>query len=70
MMLRGLAEMLQQPRNTAETWAPFARKVLRENNKLKEVEDEIASWSKNLCPNIKCTCENCSCGVSCKCNTK
>jgi aarF domain-containing kinase len=70
MMLRGLAEMLQQPRNTAETWAPFARKVLRENNKLKEIEDEIASWSKNLCPNTKCTCKNCSCGVSCKCNTK
>eukprot|EP00944_MAST-04C_sp_MAST-4C-sp1_P008857 g8857.t1 len=48
MMLRGLAEMLQQPRNGADVWAPFARRVLKENGCLKDVEDEIASWTKNI----------------------
>ena len=48
MMLRGLAEMLQQPRNGADVWAPFARRVLKENGCLQDVEDEIASWTKNI----------------------
>ena len=48
MMLRGLGEMLQQPRNTADTWAPFARRALQEKNMLQEVEDEIASWTKDI----------------------
>ena len=46
MMLRGLGDMLRQPRNLAEVWAPFARKALEEEGLLEEVEREIASWHK------------------------
>ena len=44
MMLRGLGEILQQPRNSAELWAPYARQALAEAGKLEEVEKEIAAW--------------------------
>lgn len=46
LMLRGLGEMLQQPRNVAHEWAPFARRALKEKGRLAEVEAEIASWAK------------------------
>ena len=44
MMLRGLGEMLQQYRNLATTWAPYARQALAEKGRLRAIEDEIASW--------------------------
>ena len=44
MMLRGLGEMLQQPRNLAVSWAPFARRALEEKGLLADVEEEIAAW--------------------------
>ena len=44
MMLRGLGEMLQQYRNLAVSWAPYARQALAEKGRLKAVEAEIASW--------------------------
>ena len=44
MMLRGLGEMLQQSRNLATCWGPFARQALAEKGMLAEVEAEIASW--------------------------
>ena len=34
--------MLQQPRNGADVWAPFARRVLKENGCLKDVEEAKA----------------------------
>ena len=45
LMLRGLSEMLGQPRNLASEWAPFARQALQQKGKLEEVEKEIASWT-------------------------
>ena len=39
------AEVLQQDRNLAEVWAPFARQALAEKGLLGEVEAEISSWS-------------------------
>ena len=45
MMLRGLGEMLQQYRNLATSWAPYARQALAEKpGRLQAVEAEIASW--------------------------
>ena len=44
-MLRGLGEMLQQHRNLAVAWAPFATRALREEGLLAPVEAEIASWA-------------------------
>ena len=44
MMLRGLAEILQQPRNLAAAWAPIAEQALQEEGALSAVEKEIASW--------------------------
>merc|ERR1712216_29944 len=38
MMLRGLGEMLQQPRNLAESWAPLARQALSEQGLLAPLE--------------------------------
>lgn len=46
MMLRGLGEMLGQPRNAAVEYAPFCRTLLREHGKLQDVEDEIKSWTQ------------------------
>ena len=46
MMLRGLGEMLQQYRNLATCWAPYAKMALKEKGQLAEVEAEIASWHK------------------------
>lgn len=43
-MLRGLAEMLRQPRNLASCWAPYARQALATEGELAEVDKEIASW--------------------------
>ena len=46
MMLRGLGEYLQQYRNAAECWAPYARQALAEQpGQLEAVEKEIAGWS-------------------------
>jgi len=45
MMLLGLGQMLQQPRNLATMWAPFARQALEEEGLLEDVEKEIASWT-------------------------
>ena len=44
MMLRGLGDMLRQPRNLAEVWAPYAREALEKEGMLEEVEREIDSW--------------------------
>ncbi len=46
LMLLGLGEMLRQPRNLAEMWAPIARRALREADPrmLRETEDEIRAW--------------------------
>jgi len=44
MMLRGLGEMLRQPRNLAHVWEPYARKALEQEGLLEDVEREIASW--------------------------
>ena len=44
MMLRGLGEILQQSRNLATSWAPYARQALREAGQLAAVEAEIATW--------------------------
>eukprot|EP00947_MAST-08B_sp_MAST-8B-sp1_P005615 g5615.t1 len=47
MMLRGFGEALQQYRNVAKAWAPYARKALAEREgELEKVEREIASWKK------------------------
>ena len=46
MMLRGLGEMLQQYRNLATCWAPFAKQALKDKGQLTAVEAEIASWHK------------------------
>ena len=48
MMLRGLGEMLGQPRNLAKAWAPLARQLLREQGKLVETDEEIANWTKKV----------------------
>ena len=40
----GLGEMLQQSRNLAVCWKPYAERALREKGTLTEVEAEIASW--------------------------
>ena len=45
LMLRGLGQHLQQHRNLAECWAPFARQALREAGMLEEVDLDIASWT-------------------------
>ena len=37
-------EMLQQSRNLAVCWKPYAERALREKGTLTEVEAEIASW--------------------------
>ena len=37
-------EMLQQSRNLAVSWRPFAQQALREKGLLKGVEEEIAAW--------------------------
>ena len=44
LMIRGLGEMLQQSRNLAVCWKPYAERALREKGTLAEVEAEIASW--------------------------
>ena len=44
LMIRGLGEMLQQSRNLAVCWKPYAELALREKGMLTEVEAEIASW--------------------------
>ena len=36
--------MLQQSRNLAVCWKPYAERALREKGALTEVEAEIASW--------------------------
>ena len=36
--------MLQQSRNLAVCWKPYAERALREKGTLTEVEAEIASW--------------------------
>ena len=40
-----LRQVLQQDRNLAEVWAPFAREALEAEGLLAGVEAEIASWS-------------------------
>lgn len=47
MMLRGLGEMLQQSRNLAVCWRPFARQALQEKGLLEGVEAEIATWFRD-----------------------
>ena len=44
MMLRGLGGALQQHRNLADAWAPFARRALAEKGQLEAVEAEIRAW--------------------------
>lgn len=45
MMLRGFGEALQQYRNLAKCWKPYAQRALAERpGKLEEVEAEIAAW--------------------------
>jgi hypothetical protein len=45
MMLRGLGEYLQQYRNAATCWVPYARQALAEQpGALEAVDAEIASW--------------------------
>ena len=45
MMLRGLGEYLQQYRNAAACWAPYARQALAEKEgQLEAVEAEIRGW--------------------------
>ena len=39
-------EMLQQSRNLAISWRPFARQALQEKGLLKGVEAEIAAWHR------------------------
>jgi aarF domain-containing kinase len=51
LMLRGLAEMLGQPRNVAAEWAPIARQVLAQEGQLEEVDAEISSWT--AIPNLE-----------------
>ena len=46
MMLRGLGEMLQQSRNLAVSWRPYAQQALQEKGLLAGVEKEIAAWSQ------------------------
>ena len=46
VMVRGLGEMLQQSRNLAVCWKPYAERALREKGTLTEVEAEIASWKR------------------------
>jgi hypothetical protein len=46
MMLRGLGEMLGQPRNVAVEYAPFCRTLLRQHGLLEAVEQEIKSWTQ------------------------
>ena len=46
LMVRGLGEMLQQSRNLAVCWKPYAERALREKGTLTEVEAEIASWKR------------------------
>jgi hypothetical protein len=48
MMLRGLGEMLQQPRNLAEEWKPFATRALKEAGMLDDVRNEIDSWTAEV----------------------
>ncbi len=45
LMLRGLGEMLQQSRNLAVAWRPYARQALAEKGRLAAVEAEIAAWT-------------------------
>jgi aarF domain-containing kinase len=45
LMLRGLGEMLQQSRNLAVVWGPFARRALADKGLLADVEAEIATWT-------------------------
>lgn len=46
LFLRGLGHALQQPRNLAEAWAPYAERALREAGQLQAVQAEIDSWSE------------------------
>ena len=47
MMLRGLGEHLQQYRNAATCWLPYARQALSEQpGELEAIDAEIASWTK------------------------
>lgn len=39
--------MLQQSRNLAVCWKPYAERALREKGTLTEVEAEIASWKRS-----------------------
>ena len=50
MMLRGLGEVLQQYRNLATCWGPYARQALAQKGQLADVEAEIASWTYGLPP--------------------
>jgi hypothetical protein len=45
LMLRGLGEMLQQPRNLAVVWGPYAKRALSEKGLLSGVEAEIEGWA-------------------------
>ena len=45
MMLRGLAEVLRQPRCLAECWGPIARDVLAKEGMLAPLEADIKAWS-------------------------
>ena len=44
LMIRGLGEILNQSRDVATAWGPFARRALAEKGLLAAVEVEIASW--------------------------
>jgi len=44
LMLRGLGHYLQQPRNLATAWGPYAQRALKEKGMLEDVEEEIRTW--------------------------
>lgn len=46
LMIRGLGEILNQSRDVATAWGPFARRALAEKGLLADVEAEIASWEE------------------------
>ncbi|KAJ1445447.1 ABC1 family-domain-containing protein [Pelagophyceae sp. CCMP2097] len=46
LLLRGLAEILQQPRSLGDVWGPLARRTLREAGRLDAVDAEIAAWTQ------------------------
>ena len=46
MMLRGLGEMLRQPRDLAKSWGPIAREALKKEGLLAPLDAEIKSWNE------------------------